>query len=357
MEIAMKPGTEPTDGELLERFVALGDSSAFGEIIRRHGGMVTSVCRRVLKNSQDVEDAFQAAFLVLARKAGSLRRSGPLANWLHTIAFRIALGMKSSAARRIMHERQGAAMARSEGSSEGTWERIRPALDEALSRLPEKYRSPIVLCYLEGKSTEGAARELGWPKGTVLTRLARAREKLRASLVRQGIAVTGAALAALIAENEASAAVSPAVVASTMKAAAGVAAGKGMGSGLVSAHVGALMRGGLKTMMWAKVKTAAAVMTISMAGAGGSLVAYRTLAEDSPQKPAAPLPKRDDRSKVPAEQFEKLRAAIKPRPGDFAWYEDIPWLTRIQEAREKAAAQGKPILIWRAADGQPCGMT
>ena len=150
--------------------------------------MVLGVCRKVLGNAQDAEDAFQATFLVLARKAGSVRKADSLAGWLHRVARRVALQAKAEAARRRVYERRSAVMKaerleRQEGSPEG-W----PELHEAIARLPERYREPVVLCYLEGFTTEEASLRLGCPQGTILSRLSRARERLRGQLERCSLA-------------------------------------------------------------------------------------------------------------------------------------------------------------------------
>jgi RNA polymerase sigma-70 factor (ECF subfamily) len=168
------PAPEPADGELLERFVSRRDESAFTALVHRHGPMVLGVCRRVLNDWQSAEDAFQVTFLVLARKADSLMRPGLLANWLHGVAYRTALKARSRAVRQGVHERQAAAMAPTESRAGRSVVELREVLDEELSHLPEKYRAPLVLCYLEGKTNEEAARLLHWPLGSMSARLARA---------------------------------------------------------------------------------------------------------------------------------------------------------------------------------------
>src|SRR5262245_15325414 len=245
---------ERTDGHLLNEFATRKDPEAFREILRRHQAMVMGVCRRVLGNAHDAEDAFQATFLALAQKAGSIRKVESLASWLFGVAFRVASLSRSQANRQRERER-GAKMKEAAGPSgpDGharAWGELRPVLDEELNRLPEKYRAPLVLCYFEGKTNAKAAEELGCPSGTMSRRLAGARERLRGRLVRRGVALSGATLAALL-STHAAAAVSTAVVASTVLAAGQVAGGAPVAA-VVSAKVGLLAKGGLNAMMWAK---------------------------------------------------------------------------------------------------------
>jgi RNA polymerase sigma factor (sigma-70 family) len=183
----------PADQLLWDRFVARGDQVAFTDLVRRHGPMVLGVCRRVLRHPQDAEDAFQATFLVLARKARSVGQPERLSSWLYGVAYRTALKARSRALAR--RREVPVTDVSAPQPSDPVLTEVREALDEELNRLPERFRTPLVLCYLEGKSTQDAARELGCPKGTVLSRLARGRDRLRRRLVRRGLVLTGAALA------------------------------------------------------------------------------------------------------------------------------------------------------------------
>jgi RNA polymerase sigma-70 factor (ECF subfamily) len=200
---AAPPGYEP-DAELLRRFVARAEGAAFEGLVRRHGPMVLGVCRRVLSDLHDAEDAFQATFLVLARKAGSVRQPNALGNWLYGVAYRVALKTRTTIAlRRAVTGDLVEKTASSDPVAEAAWHELRPLLDEELSRLPDKYRAPLVLCYLEGKTNEEAARLLGWTKGTVSGRLARARDLLRPRLSRRGLTLSAAGLATLLGQNAA----------------------------------------------------------------------------------------------------------------------------------------------------------
>jgi RNA polymerase sigma factor (sigma-70 family) len=193
---APRSAGDSTDGHLLRRFAAGRDPAAFDGLLERHGPLVLGVCRRVLRDPHEAEDAFQATFLVLLRKAGSLDGRTSLAGWLYTVAYRIALKVRAGAARRRALEARPAGPAPAGPDEDAAARELQPVLDEEIGRLPEKYRQPIVLCYLQGKTTEEAARLLGWPVGTVSGRLARARERLRARLGRRGLGLAGTAPAA-----------------------------------------------------------------------------------------------------------------------------------------------------------------
>jgi RNA polymerase sigma factor (sigma-70 family) len=206
-----------TDGQLLERFLTEHDELAFADLVRRHGGMVLGVCRQILRDGHDAEDAFQATFLVLVRNARTIRNHDSLGSWLYGVAQRTALRAKTQARRRA-HVGQGEAMAASEPEYERDNEELRPLIHEEVGRLPDKYRAPVVLCYFEGQSHEKAAEQLDWPVGTVKGRLARAREMLQSRLSRRGIALS-LGLVAFLRSTEASAAVPETLVESTIKAA------------------------------------------------------------------------------------------------------------------------------------------
>ena len=170
-------------------------------MVIRHGPMVLGVCRHVLNQHQDAEDAFQATFIALARKAGSIKDRRVLARWLYEVAYRIAVRAKTSAVRNRIRERQGAEMSVTAAQYEAGWNELRPVLHEELSRLPDKYRTPVVLCYLEGKTNEEVADLLRWPVGTVKGRLSRARELLRSRLAKRGLALSAAFLVTSFSQN------------------------------------------------------------------------------------------------------------------------------------------------------------
>lgn len=192
-----KAAPEPLpDSQLLEQFVARRDMAAFEGLVQRYGPLVLGVCRRVLGNTHDAEDAFQATFLVFARRAGSIKSQGAVGSWLCGTAYRISLKARASEARRRAQERTaGSTMLKpNTKEAEAAWKELKPVIDEELNRLPEKYRVPLVLCYLEGKSNEAAARELGWAPGSMSYRLAQARERLRERLIHRGVALSSAVI-------------------------------------------------------------------------------------------------------------------------------------------------------------------
>jgi RNA polymerase sigma factor (sigma-70 family) len=215
-----------TDGELLDRFLAYRDEPAFTVLVQRHGPMVLGVCRRVLGDFNLAEDSFQATFMVLVRRAASIGRQSALGGWLHAVALRIALKSRAQMAKRRSLERRSREMPRAELLDEVTWQELRGILDEEIGRLPQKYGTPLVLCYLEGKSHDQAARELGWAKTSLTSRLGRGRELLRQQLIRRGINLSAAALAVALGERAVGAPVTALLTLNTVKAAVGIVTGK-----------------------------------------------------------------------------------------------------------------------------------
>jgi RNA polymerase sigma factor (sigma-70 family) len=246
-----------SDGQLLGLFVEKQDEAAFAGLVRQHGPMVWGVCRRALAHHQDAEDAFQAAFLVLARKAKSVVPREAVGNWLHGVAYNTAVKARATAARRNARERQVADVPEPEAVTQDPWNGLQPLLDQELSRLPDQYRLPVVLCDLGGKTRKEAARQLGWPEGTVSSRLSKARAMLARGLARHGLPLSGAALGAVLGQDAGSGGVPPSVMSSTIKAAIPFAAGQAA-TGVVPARVAALTDGVLKAMLLSKLKVVTA---------------------------------------------------------------------------------------------------
>jgi RNA polymerase sigma factor (sigma-70 family) len=275
-------GAAPADGQLLAHFVATRDEAAFAALVRRHGPMVFGVCRRVLRNHHDAEDAFQATFLVLARKAAAVRCDA-VGSFLYAVAYRTCLEARTVNARRRARERPvedlpAPAVAPPQPQD---W---RPLLDGALSRLPDKYRVPVVLCDLEGLSRQEAARALGVPEGTLSSRLARAHALLARRLARSGLALSGGALALLLSEDAASAGVPAPLAAATTRAATGRA--------VAAAPVVALAEGVVRSMLLTKLRIAVGVLLalgLLVAAAAGPI--YRLGARDEPEDRTEKRPK------------------------------------------------------------------
>lgn len=186
---------EPSDQDLLTRYVDRRDEAAFAALVQRYGPLVLGVCRRVLGHAQDSEDAFQATFLVLARKAGAITKGASMGGWLYRVAYRIARKLKGRQARRQLREREAQEFAAAEETPAWVWRELRAVLDEEVNRLPDKYRLPFILCYLHGKTNEEAAQQLACPVGTLSSRLAWARERLRTRLTHRGVVLSAAVLA------------------------------------------------------------------------------------------------------------------------------------------------------------------
>jgi RNA polymerase sigma factor (sigma-70 family) len=258
--VGAEPAGDSIDRELLQRFVAGREEAAFEALMQRHGSMVLGVCRRVLHDVHAAEDAFQATFFVLVRKAASLDRRGSLAGWLYTVAYHLALKARESALRRRLRERPLEDLPAAETSAESIWWELRPILDEELDRLPEKYRAPLVLCYLEGKTNADAAQELGCPCGTVSSRLARGRDLLRARLSRRNLALTPALFATALTQTPVT--VVPATLReAACKAAYLFAAGGTIAEGATMPAVG-LANAMLRATGMAHVRIAAALLLV-----------------------------------------------------------------------------------------------
>ena len=275
-----------SEAELIDRYVATGDEAAFEAILQRHGPMVLGVCRRLLRDPEDAEDAFQATFLVLARRARSLRDPGRIGNWLYGVAHRIATKARSKSWRRRHRERPGTAEPAYEVADAIERDEAVAALLDEVGRLPEHYRAAVVLCHLEGRTHEEAARRLGWPVGTVRGRLSRARDLLRRRLSRRGLAGLVPAVGTAIERINIRATVPTLLSERTLKTLPLHAAGRGLVAGSVPAAVAALAEGVLPSMGWniAKLGAAGALSTLLAIGA----VAARQ--DDEPGASSGPAP-------------------------------------------------------------------
>jgi RND family efflux transporter MFP subunit len=304
-------GVPEPDANLLERFVARRDAAAFELLLWRHGPMVLGVCRRLLPNSQDAADAFQATFLTLVKKAGSVAKRSALASWLYQVAYRVALRARITLARRSRCERPGVEDLSAPADGEPIDADLRRVLDEEVSRLPRRHREAFILCCLEGKTGAEAARLLGCPPGTISSRLTRARESLRRRLLRRGVApAAGAAVAVL--EGDAGAATTPVpLIHATLHAALSFAAGEAAGAAL-SPEAVSLAKGALRTMFHSQLKMAAVWLLVACVFAGGAVWSLQALAAG----PAA----QEQGEKIPERGGEPQKGlpvvqVMKPLPG------------------------------------------
>jgi RNA polymerase sigma factor (sigma-70 family) len=331
-------GGPSADGDLLARFVAGRDPAAFEALVRRHGPMVWGVCLRMLADPTDAEDAFQATFLVLARRAGAVGRRELLANWLYGVARRAALKARGRRARRRAHERQVATMTEPLAAGNDSWATLRPDIDAELARLADKYRLPVLLCYLEGHTRDEAARVLGWPPGTVAGRLSRALALLRTRLARRGVGLTALALTAALAENG-SAAVPPHLLSAVTEAAPLVAAG-GLTAAGVSASAITLSQEVLKPMTATKLVLAlAALLAIGLVASGAAALAP-ALAGRAGTKPTSAdqgAPAKDPEPSKAAAEFEALKAKYEKAVEDYRRK-----ITTATEEERRALSQDTP---------------
>ncbi len=282
-----------SDRELLDRFVRDRDEDAFAALVRKHSALVHGVCRRVLRDAHDAEDACQAAFLVLARKAASIRARNSLGSYLYGVAYRVASNLRREVSRRRGREAPAVDVP-APAAADVTWREVRGVLDEELWRLPERFRAPLLLCYLEGKTRDEAAHELGWTPGTLRGRLERGRELLRARLARRGLTLSAALLATLLVGHAASAALPVALVQGIAKGAVLVAAGQLPAAGAVTARAAGLMERVVKAMAMTRIKIAAGVLlAVGLFGIGAGTLTNRALTAQQPQ-PGGAAPTEED---------------------------------------------------------------
>jgi RNA polymerase sigma factor (sigma-70 family) len=321
------PEVEATDRQLLQAFAQRHDEAAFARVVGRHGPLVLGICRRILRNQHDAEDAFQATFLVLARKASSIRWQESVAGWLYETAWRIAV--RAVTQRQHVQDEGDVEMVTLADPLRLAAEReVQTVLDEELRRLPQKYRLPVVLCYLEGASRSAAAAQLGWREGTVAGRLARARELLQRRLARRGLALPASALTALLSDQLATATVPVPLSVATVHAATLWALQSSGIAGLISAQAIALAEGTLRSLARAKWATAAAfLLTFALVAAGVAFLAHE------PAKAEGDGPTADR----PAATAEAKKESVEEKPIDRQRVEaaiaaGLKWLARHQAA-------------------------
>jgi RNA polymerase sigma factor (sigma-70 family) len=321
------------DGQLLDRYLRQRDEGAFAALVQRYGRLVLGVCQRLLHDGHEAEDAFQATFLVLVRKAGALGKRQPLSSWLYEVAYRTALKARGNAVRRRAHERQAAAMGPAHTDSETHWLELRGVLDEELSRLPNKYRAPLVLCYLQGKSNQEAARELGWPSGSMSRRITRGRQILRDRLVRRGILFSPALLFTLLPKKALAAVVPGPLVTATLQAAALFGNSTLITAGGTSTKVIALAEEVAKGLCKPRLRTGVTVLIVlaTFGGAGAAAVAM-----------------------APASSFDEVWSKLGLGSGchhDLNPASEEKWVMRWQVRSTFTASQGPVLGVAFTRDG------
>jgi RNA polymerase sigma factor (sigma-70 family) len=266
-----------SDPQLLDRFHCQGDDTAFAVLVQRHGPMVLGVCRRTLGHEHEAEDAFQATFLVLVRKAGGIRKRDSLAGWLHGVAHRIATKVQSKSMRRRELEEKAARDVEQPAMDSANWDELRKVLDEEIQRLPNRLRVPFILCHLQQKTHAQAAAELRLERSSVSVRLRQASELLCKRLTKRGVQLSVTALVGLLAEKAASAALPAGLLVSTVKLATLWAAGKTALASAGSAGAITLAKEALKGMLAMKVKLVLASLSVGLAVAGAGVAGYQRL--------------------------------------------------------------------------------
>jgi RNA polymerase sigma factor (sigma-70 family) len=354
-----------SDGQLLQRFAGARDEIAFEALVRRHGPLVLSVGRRLLGTGPDLDDVFQATFLVLARKAGSIRKQSSVASWLYGVAFRLSRHQQTQRARRLHHERPGgdlerfaeAKPMRTDAATHASLRELGAMLDEELQRLPVKYREALMLCHLEGQSAAEAAAQLGWPLGTLKSRLLRGRELIRARLVQRGVALSAAGLAIVLADQAASAALPAKLFRAALRGGVAYAA-KPLASATVSAQAAALAEGVLKTMTFTKIPLAilALVLTGLLGVAVSFLAAQAPAAAPRPLDPLPPAPAAGQPPPLAKDLHgDPLPPGAVARLGTVRWRHGAPvhFLALLPDGkRAVSAANDRFVRVWDFATGK-----
>ena len=343
-----------SEWQLLESYATQRDERAFEALVARHGPMVLGVCRRVLHNDQAAEDAFQATFLVLIRKAPSLDRDKPLASWLYTVAYRLALRICANEARRLGREAQAARLRPNSESHDTTPGDHSFVLDEELQRLPARHRVPLVLCYLEGKTNEQAAEVLGCPRGSMSARLAQARAHLRAGLARRCHVVPAAGIATLLASPRAEAGVPSRLLSDTVRTALWFSSEQAGIAGVVSTRAVALAKGTFRALFVFKLKIAgAALVTVGMLGTGATMLLKAASQTSPPAQAVEHLPEaRPDHADIAG---ERLPGGVLARMGStqLRHGDVVSFAAYMPEGRELVTAgRDKTVRLWDLATGK-----
>jgi RNA polymerase sigma factor (sigma-70 family) len=291
---AARDADQLADQELVQRYVTSKDQAAFSCLVKRHGPMVLGICRKMLRHEQDAEDAFQATFLVLAKKGSTIRQREAVGGWLYSVAYRVASKLRAVQARRKVRENPLGDQVPARDGEDLSWREVQLAVCAELDRLSEKYRGPLLLCCLQGKTRDEAAQQLGCGVGVLRGRLDRGRELLRARLQRRGLALSAALLSLGVAENASAAFLHASLFSSTVKAA--TSAGTTASAKIVSAQAAALSQGVIQAMFLGKLKAAVVtVATLVAVSSAAGVVCYRTMAQE-PSPSSTPAAQRTSES-------------------------------------------------------------
>jgi RNA polymerase sigma factor (sigma-70 family) len=352
------PTADPRDDrELLAAFAARHDHAAFAVLVRRHGPLVLNVCRRVLRQEQDAEDAFQATFLVLVAKASSLPAGASVAGFLHGVAYRLALKVRREAVRRRGREARVRVPASSgDAAAEPSWREVQAVLEEEIQRLPEKYRLPFALCHLEGLSRAEAGRQLGLKEGTVWSRLSQARARLQERLSRRGIALSAVLAAAAVSNTSVGAGLVETVVQGARQW------GTGSPAGGVSGRVALLARAGVKTLAGKTKVALAGLVALLAVGAGGVICQALTArppeapAETAPRQASAAAAKKPEPPRVGTDRHgDPLPDGALARLGTVRWRHGAFALALAYSPDGKmivTSGVGRALVLWDAATGK-----
>jgi RNA polymerase sigma factor (sigma-70 family) len=348
---------EPSDADLLERFRRQREEAAFTLLMQRHGPMVLAVCRRVLGDAHEAEDAFQATFLVLVHQAGAIRKQQSLAGWLHSVAARIARKAGMRVARQRIAERQIQPPTVGDDPCDTlAVAELRAVLDEEIERLPAKYRMPLVLCYVADKTHEQAAHELGWPKSSLTTRLAKARDLLQRRLRRRGFTAPAGLLAVMLTEATANAAVPALLTLSTVRLAAQALAGETLAATATTALANSFVKGATLT------KWIASLTLLATLGFAATL-GYRMANTGSPAKQAEPAAKATDSPRATQAEPRKPRLDLQGDPlpdgvlarmgsGRLRHGGFVRQLAFTPDGKSLVSGGGRGLRIWDAATGK-----
>ncbi len=353
---SLQQTSDASDARLLEQYIRQRDDSAFAALVRRHGPLVWRVCRRLLHQTQDAEEAYQATFLVLARRAAKIRKPAALASFLYGVAYRIARKARANGFRRSLRPAGPIAELVGDPASEAAWREIEQILIEEVHALPEIYRTPVLLCYWEGLTNEEASRRLGWPTGTVKTRLLKARQLLHERLTHRGVSLSAGAIVTLLASSGGDAAVLPHLAVATVRAAF-------QGTSGFMTPAAALAEQAVRSMIYAKVRLVAAILLLA---AGTITLAYHALGERQAEENQTAQPN------PPAKEAALVRPVKEKHQARADWYGDpLPsgavarlgtrrlcgsvdpmWL-RFSPDGSKIASQGTFVLtVWDAISGK-----